>query len=152
MVTLVMIIWIAVLFLFMTEFYVLSSRELGMPVDIIILLVFIHGIISIPISLGIFFDLYDKFPLGQLTIDESIRFYLILGFITLGVFSISSYFFFQRIRQHQQKVNVIGTLQAKIQDDKYPSATFRRVMLVVELIGLVASILGIISFYLDYAK
>ena len=160
MATLTIIIWLIVLSLFISEWIGLmsdasDSGELFLPKSTFHSLWIIHGIIVIPISYGIYWDLYGKFPNFEVASElEIFRFALIAGFLALGAFSISSFII------HRKRLAIY--FQNKSRSQSYSSLVPNRysqniiakemVIFTIEIIGFIGSILGIISFYLDYIK
>jgi len=157
MATLSIIIWMIVAFLFFKEFSILMSQAINSdekfisPKAIITALILIHGIIIYPITSGVFFDLYGKFPNEQLTTVENVRLALISGFIALGAFSISSFFINQSNRQPKRQ-QAEPVQYSQLSPERYKTPPSKAIKFGVEVIGFISAVLGIVSFYLDYLK
>jgi hypothetical protein len=151
MATLAVVVWLITGYLFISEWMALVTvlakmREMPfLPKYTFFSLLFVHGIMVIPVSYGIYWDLYSKIPSLEIgNTSDIIKFALISGFLALGAFSVSSFW-----------IHRIASPSSSLETKKHAQNASPRkkiIVLVIEVIGLVASILGIISFYLDYLR
>ena len=116
----------------------------------------LYGMLGIPafliqlISRGIFFDLYGKFPDSGLTTAEGVRLSLISALVALGIFSISAFVIFLIYKKRDGNIihySYLHPLRYKAQISPGTLVVFS-----IQAVGLISSVLGIISFYLDYLK
>lgn len=160
MATLTIVIWLIVFFLFISEWIGLlndasDSGDFILPKSTFYSLLITHGIIVVPIGYAIFWDLYGKFLSFETGSEiEKFRFALITGFLALGAFSISSFFIHRkRLAVYFRSKSQLKSY-ARLDPERYSQNNIIKDVsfLIIEVVGFTGSMLGIISFYLDYIK
>lgn len=147
MATLTILIWMIVIVLFFHGlinyvFEAVESDETFMliPKTLMGSWVLIHFVTIVPISIGLYWDIFGEFPETDIALTyESVNFYLLCGLVALGVTTISSIWM---SNQRSKKIKAVK------QSNKNPVNISIRA--IVDLIGLIASVLGIVSFYLEH--
>ena len=149
MATLTAFVWIFALIMFFQGaalFFqqTLESTELFLPRTSVGIWLLVHVCSVVLFTLAIYWDLYGVIPpidSANLLSHENVRVTLIAGFVALGTTSILSFL----MRRRAQKNLSSSTSHQK-------GSTSLSIRLAFELLSLVSSVLGIISFYLDYLK
>ena len=149
MATLTILIWMIVFVLFFHGLanYALEAVESDemfalMPKTLVWSWLLIHFITIAPISIGLYWDIFGVFPETDIALTyETINFYLLCGLVALGVTTVSSMWM---SNQRSKK------LKEMKQSNNNPVNISART--IVDLIGFIGSVLGIVSFYLDHVR